>query len=41
MFFYNHGTRAAASGVLDESGDFVNLKDFPAGQFGSWAHIVS
>ncbi|MFF9055936.1 hypothetical protein ACF09Z_32850 [Streptomyces erythrochromogenes] len=40
LFFYSQDTGAAGSGRLDGSGDFVNLKDFPAGQFGDWTHIV-
>lgn len=24
-----------------KAGDFVNLKDFPPGQFGEWTHIAS
>jgi len=41
LFFYNSQTRAAASGELDALGAFINLKDFAAGQFGTWTHIVS
>jgi hypothetical protein len=41
MFFYNSQTTAAASGRLDAAGNFINLKDFPAGGFGAWTHIVS
>ncbi|MEU4039571.1 hypothetical protein, partial [Streptomyces collinus] len=39
LFFYSKDTRAAGSGKLD-GGDYINLKDFPAGQFGDWTHIV-
>ncbi|MBW5483520.1 hypothetical protein [Streptomyces bambusae] len=39
LFFYSKDTGAAGTGKLDAYGDFVNLKDFPAGQFGKWTHI--
>lgn len=50
LFFYHYDRkqphheppqRAAASGQLDSSGEYTNLKDFPAGQFGYWTHITS
>ncbi len=41
LFFYDQITGATGTGELDASGDYVSLKDFPAGQFGHWTHIVS
>jgi len=41
MFFYNSGTTVAASGRLEADGNFTELHEFPAGQFGGWTHIVS
>ena len=41
MFFYNSGTTVAASGRLEADGNFTELHEFPAGQFGAgWTHIV-
>ncbi|MFE5186608.1 hypothetical protein [Streptomyces sp. NPDC056628] len=40
MFFYST-SGAAASGKLDASGNYINLRDFPQGQFSKWTHIAS
>jgi hypothetical protein len=41
MFFYDRDTGAAMSSRLDASGNFIDLKDFPAQSFADWTHILT
>ena len=40
LFFYDATTRAAGTGRLDASGNFINQVNYPAGDFGAWTQIV-
>jgi hypothetical protein len=41
ILFYNANTGAGATGRIDEAGNFITLRVYPAGSFSKWTHVVA